>query len=134
MATIHKLPPGPKGLPFIGSLRPLQQDRIGFLVNNQRKYGDVVHFKVGPRHIYQLNNPEHVQYVLVKHADQFQKTPALKNAARDSIGQGLLTSDGELHKRQRRLVQPAFHHNRIAAYADTMVNYTDEHAARLAKW
>ncbi len=126
MTTITKLPPGPKGLPFIGSIRQLQQDRIGFLISNQRKYGDVVHFKVGPRHIYQLNNPEHIQYVLVKHADQFQKTPALKNAARDSIGQGLLTSDGDLHKRQRRLVQPAFHHNRIAAYADVMVNYTDD--------
>ena len=94
--------------------RQLQQDRIGFLINNQRKYGDVVHFTVGPRRIYQLNNPEHVQYVLVKHADQFQKTPALKRAAQDSIGQGLLTSDGDLHKRQRRLVQPAFHHHRIA--------------------
>ena len=126
MTTINKLPPGPKGLPFLGSIRQLQQDRIGFLINNQRQYGDIVHFKVGPRRIYQLNNPEHVQYVLVKHADQFQKTPALKKAASDSIGQGLLTSDGELHKRQRRLVQPAFHHNRIAAYADTMVQYSDD--------
>ncbi len=126
MTTIHKLPPGPKGLPFLGSIRQLQQDRIGFLTSNQQQYGDIVHFKIGPRHIYQLNNPDHIQYVLVKHADQFQKTPALKNAARDSIGQGLLTSDGELHKRQRRLVQPAFHHNRIAAYANTMVNYTDD--------
>ena len=131
MTTINKLPPGPKGLPFLGSIRQLQQDRIGFLINNQHQYGDIVHFKVGPRHMYQLNNPEHVQYVLVKHADQFQKTPSLKRAARDSIGQGLLTSEGELHKRQRRLVQPAFHHNRIAAYADTMVQYTND---RLNDW
>ncbi len=126
MTTINKLPPGPKGLPFLGSMRQLQQDRIGFLSANQQQYGDIVHFKIGPRHMYQLNNPEHIQYVLVKHPEQFQKTPALKRASKDSIGQGLLTSDGELHKRQRRLVQPAFHHNRIAAYADTMVNYTDD--------
>ncbi|MBA3874222.1 MAG: cytochrome P450 [Anaerolineae bacterium] len=126
MATIQILPPGPKGLPFLGSLRQLQQDRIGFLTQNQRAYGDIVHYKLGPRHVYQLNNHEHVQYVLVKHADQFQKTPTLKNASKDSIGQGLLTSDGDLHKRQRRLVQPAFHHNRIATYADTMVNYTSD--------
>lgn len=131
MTTINKLPPGPKGLPFLGSIRQLQQDRIGFLSANQQQYGDIVHFKVGSRHIYQLNNPEHIQYVLVKHPENFQKTPALKNAARDSIGQGLLTSDGDLHKRQRRLVQPAFHYNRIAAYANTMVNYTDD---MLGEW
>ncbi len=126
MTTIHKLPPGPKGLPFLGNLRELQNDRLNFLTRNRDLYGDVVHFRIGPRRIYQLNNPEYVQYVLVKHPEQFQKTPALKRAAQDSIGQGLLTSDGELHKRQRRLVQPAFHHKRIAAYADTMVGYTDD--------
>ncbi|MBI1277320.1 MAG: cytochrome P450 [Anaerolineaceae bacterium] len=126
MTTITKRPPGPKGLPFLGSIRQMLQDRIGFLTANRDQFGDIVYFQLGSRHIYQLNNPEYVQYVLVKHPEQFQKTPALKRAAQDSIGQGLLTSDGELHKRQRRLVQPAFHHKRIAAYADTMVNYTDD--------
>lgn len=126
MTTSVQLPPGPKGLPLLGNMRQMIKDRLGFLTANLQKYGDIVHFRIGPRHIYQLNNPEHVHYVLVKHADQFYKTPALKKAAQDSIGQGLLTSDGDLHKRQRRLVQPAFHHNRIAAYADTMVNYTDD--------
>src|SRR4051812_31947509 len=125
MTDTIKLPPGPKGLPVLGNIRQMMQDRIGFLTSNLQKYGDIVYFKIGPRRIYQFNNPEHVQYVLVKHADQFHKTPALKKASQDSIGQGLLTSDGDLHKRQRRLVQPAFHHNRIAAYADTMVNYTN---------
>jgi cytochrome P450 len=62
--------------------------------------------------------------VLVKHPEQVNKSPALKNATRQAIGQGLLTSDGEFHKRQRRLVQPAFHYKRIAAYADVMVDFT----------
>jgi cytochrome P450 len=48
----------------------------------------------------------------------------LKNATRQAIGQGLLTSDGEFHKRQRRLVQPSFHYKRIAVYADVMVSFT----------
>lgn len=125
------LPPGPTGLPLLGNIHSLQNDSLGFIVNNRDQYGDIVFFRVGPRRVYQLNNPEYIQYVLVKHPEKFHKSPVLKNATKDSIGQGLLTSDGDLHKRQRKLVQPAFHHKRIAAYADVMVQYTDE---MLADW
>lgn len=124
-------PPGPKTrLPF-GNIRRLQKERLLFLVSNRDNYGDIVHFQVASRHFYQLNHPDTIQYVLVKHPEQMNKSPALKRSTRQSIGQGLLTSDGEFHKRQRRLVQPAFHSKRIAAYADVMVDYTQ---SMLTNW
>ncbi|MEO8607033.1 MAG: cytochrome P450 [Chloroflexota bacterium] len=117
-------PPGPKSTVPLGNIRLLQKERLNFLTTNREKYGDIVHFQLGKRHFYQLNDPDSIQYVLVKHPEMVNKSPALKNTTRQTIGQGMLTSDGEFHKRQRRLVQPAFHSKRIAAYADIMVNYT----------
>jgi cytochrome P450 len=102
----------------------MQKRRLAFLLESARIYGDIVHFRVGPRHAYLLNHPDFVHYVLVDAPEKFHKSPALKRNTRKSIGQGLLTSEGDFHKRQRRLAQPAFHHQRIAAYGDVMVEYT----------
>ncbi len=120
-------PPGPKGNLLFN--RPTGLGLLEFFVNNQRQYGDVVHFNIATRRAYQLNNPDDIQYVLVKHPEQFHKSPTLKRATQQAIGQGLLTSDGEFHKRQRKLVQPAFHHKRIAAYAAVMTDYATEMVA-----
>jgi cytochrome P450 len=117
-------PPGPKGS-FPGSvLGQMQNRRLEFLLESARTYGDLVHFHIGPRHIYLLNYPDYIHYVLVEAPEKFHKSPNLKRNTRQSIGQGLLTSEGDLHQRQRRLAQPAFHHKRIAAYGDVMVDYT----------
>jgi cytochrome P450 len=119
-------PPGPKGEFLIGSMRQFRRQRLDFLMSNMLNYGDIVFMRFGPRALYQLNNPDAIQYVLVKAADKFYKSPMLKRATRKAIGEGLLTSEGEFHKRQRKLVQPAFHHNRIARYAEAMVDYTTQ--------
>lgn len=128
---MSKYPTGPKGLPVLGNLSFLRGDRLKFVTENRDRYGDIVHFRLGTRHIYQLNNPEHIQFMLAKYPDKFHKSPALKRATKDIIGQGLLTSEDELHKRQRRLVQPAFHFKRISSYADVMVDYTRQ---MIADW
>jgi len=95
-----------------------------------KQYGDVVTFGMGGQHMYFINDPDLIRDVMVTHNSNFIKGRALERAKR-LLGQGLLTSEGELHRRQRRLVQPAFHRQRIAAYAQVMV----EHAARLSnKW
>ncbi|MCB9452118.1 MAG: cytochrome P450 [Anaerolineaceae bacterium] len=127
----QRYPPGPETRLPILNLRNLQQNRLEFLTHNREEYGDIVHFRLGPRHIYQINHPDYIQEILVKHPEQFQKTQMLKQNTQRIIGNGLLTNDGESHKRQRRLVQPAFHHNRIAAYADVMVEYTQD---MLGRW
>ena len=116
-------PPGPRGHFLLGSIPDLQRNRLETLLRNREDYGDIVYMR-GPRHLYQLNHPDDIQYVLVKGADKFNKSPMLKEVTGPVLGQGLLTSDGDLHRQQRKLVQPAFHTNRISNYAGVMVDYT----------
>ncbi|HEU4752363.1 MAG TPA: cytochrome P450 [Armatimonadota bacterium] len=111
-------------LPGSGLIR-FRRDPLTFLRELALRHGDVVRFRLGPREAYLLNNPELIRDVLVTHDRRFVKGPGLRVAER-LLGQGLLTSEGEFHRRQRRLVQPAFHRPRVAAYAGTMAGYARE--------
>src|SRR3954468_3655964 len=133
MATSQRLrtePPGPRAL-FPGHmLLEFARRRLPFLVESAARYGDIVFFKVGNERIYLFNHPDLIRDVLVTNQKNFTKSRALVRAKR-VLGEGLLTSEGQFHLRQRRLVQPAFHRDRIASYARSMVEY----AARAAnKW
>ncbi len=90
-----------------------------FLERTARQYGELVYLRVGPQHIYLVSDPAAIKDVLVTNQAQFKKSRMLERA-RMLLGDGLLTSEGELHKRQRRLVQPAFHRERLAGYAAIM--------------
>jgi cytochrome P450 len=92
--------------------------------------GDIVQYRMGPRQVTFLNHPDHIKDLLVTSNRKFIKSMVLQRAKR-VLGEGLLTSEGEFHLRQRRLSQPAFHRDRIRAYATTMVN---EAAARRSRW
>ena len=95
-----------------------------------RDYGDLPFFRLGSFPVYLLNHPDLVKEVLVTQQSNFIKSRALQRS-RVLLGDGLLTSEGEFHTRQRRLVQPAFHRERLAAYGDVM----SEYAARLSdRW
>jgi cytochrome P450 len=87
-----------------------------------REYGDLPYFRLGPQHVYLVNHPDLVREVLVTNQANFTKSRALQRA-RVLLGEGLLTSEGQFHLRQRRLVQPAFHRERLAAYALVMSEY-----------
>lgn len=115
-------PPGPKGMPFIGSLLDFYSDILGFLTRAAHDYGDISYFKLGPRNTFLLNHPELIKDVLVTHHRNFLKSRALERA-KLVLGEGLLTSEKEVHLRQRRIIQPAFHNNRIANYGKVMVEY-----------
>ena len=91
-----------------------------FLTDVARTYGDAVHFRLGPVHLFFFTHPELVREVLVTRNASFMKGLALQRT-KIVLGEGLLTSEGELHKRQRRLAQPAFHRDRIQRYAEVMV-------------
>ena len=116
-------PPGPKGaLPGLQFLS-FTRDPLGFLSNVAREHGDVVYFGGVTEELYLLNHPDYIKDVLVTHNTSFMKGRGLQRAKR-LLGEGLLTSEPPLHRRQRRLAQPAFHKQRINAYASLMVDYT----------
>jgi cytochrome P450 len=130
MATVKRLPPGPRPLISTSNLFAMHRDRFGFITRLAREYGDLVYFKLGPQPAFLLNHPDYIRDVLVTHNKNFMKGEGLQRAKR-LLGEGLLTSEGEVHLRQRRLAQPAFHRQQIAGYAATMVDY----AARMrALW
>lgn len=113
-------PPRLKGNPFFGRhVFDSRRDPLNFMLGLAREYGDICTFRVGRERVYFVNSPEGVREVLVRHYDNFLKGGG-KARARRFLGEGLLLSEGELHRRQRRLAQPAFHRQRIAAYADDM--------------
>jgi cytochrome P450 len=124
-----RLPPGPPDRFFgLAAYPAFGGDRIGALARLARKYGDIVTFKVGPQRMVLLNHPDYVEDVLVTRARLFKKGRALERA-KGFLGEGLLTAEGDAHLRQRRLVQPSFHRQRVVSYAETMV----AHASRTAE-
>jgi cytochrome P450 len=125
-------PPGPGRQSARGRVLgylAFRRDPLNYLTRLAREHGDVVYFHVGSQRAYLLNHPNLVRDVLVTHQDYFHKGRALQRSKR-LLGEGLLTSEGEHHRRQRRLAQPAFHKRRIESYGDVMTAYAARHSAR----
>ncbi|MGE5138274.1 MAG: cytochrome P450, partial [Rudaea sp.] len=108
-----------------------RRDPLRVLTSSVAEYGNLVHFKVLGQHIFLLNEPELINDLLVTDNKNFIKSRGLA-VARRVLGNGLLTSEGEFHLRQRRMIQPAFHRQRIASYATTMVDYANKARERWA--
>ncbi|MEJ7615475.1 MAG: cytochrome P450 [Pyrinomonadaceae bacterium] len=117
-------PPGPSNLWPGGQLLAFRRDPLRLLLKVAGEYGDIAHLKIGPQHVYLLNHPDYIKDVLVTHHENFLKGRGLQRAKR-LLGEGLITSEKEFHRRQRRLAQPAFHKQRIAAYGAVMVDYAE---------
>jgi cytochrome P450 len=103
----------------LAALRAFRRDPIA-LLERLATLGDVVRLRVPRSDAFLLNHPDLVHEVLVAEHRAFHKGPTIQ-AAKLLLGESLLTSEGERHRRQRRLIQPMFHHERIAGYADAMV-------------
>src|SRR5438093_13063254 len=123
-------PPGPRGYPFLGMLPQLRSNPIGVFLDAADRYGDLVHLKAGPYHGYLLSNPDDIKHVLQDNYRNYHKSP-LYERLKDGVGEGLLTSEDAFWLRQRRLAQPAFHRQRVAAMADAMVDSTER---MLERW
>ncbi|MHB1223664.1 MAG: cytochrome P450 [Gemmatimonadaceae bacterium] len=123
-------PPGPRARYPGEMIRALASDRLD-LFDRMRRHGDVTEISIASQRIVLVMHPDDIRRVLVSHQRGFERGPALERA-KAFLGEGLLTSEGELHMRQRRLVQPAFHRASIAAHAGLMAGIAEHVVERWA--
>lgn len=120
----NKYPPGPSSVLPGNLLRRFIDDPISMLTQMAQTYGEISHFKFGRQHVYLVNNPEYIEKILIKDHKNFIKSRGLQVSKR-ILGEGLITSEGDYHDKQRRIIQPAFHPDRIRSYGSIMINYAD---------
>jgi cytochrome P450 len=120
------IPRGPRGGRVLGNMREFNSDSLGFVERCAREFGDVVPTRFLYVPALFLFHPDHVEYVLTAGNKNFIKAASLRSPFfHRLVGRGLVTSEGEFWRRQRRLAQPAFHRGRVEAYARTMVAYAE---------
>ena len=118
------LPPGPKVSRVASWTYGLRTDPLAFLTSMAQQYGDLASYRMAGEQMFFVNHPQYVRDILVTNNRNFAKGRGLERSKR-LLGNGLLTSEGDVHLRQRRLMQPAFHRERVASYGQTMVAYAD---------
>jgi len=129
---MHIQPTGPKGYPIIGSLLDLaSEQRLDWLQTLNQKYGDVSVFRLMNSKVYLVNHPELVKQVLTKKSNNYTKKSIAFKIVKVVLGESTFTSMGDTWKRKRRLVQPSFHKERIAALSTTI---TDTITEMLEEW
>jgi cytochrome P450 len=119
--NILRRPPEIKGRAILGVWQDYLRNPPAFLERAARDCGDIARFRLVHQNAYLLNHPDWIKDVLVTNQANFTKSRMLERA-RVLLGDGLLTSEGDFHRRQRRLVQPAFHRDRLAGYATSIVD------------
>ncbi len=117
-------PPGPKRSLLQTIVYRPGRNPLEFFTSLARTYGDLAYVRLGPERLYLVSDPRVIRDILTTDHGNFTKSRGLERTKR-LLGEGLLTSENPLYRRQRRLVQPAFHRDRIARYAETMVAYAD---------
>jgi cytochrome P450 len=120
MKSAIEYPPGPSYILPYRLLRKFLREPLKLLMDVSHTYGDIAHFKFGRQNVYLLNHPDFIEDVLVTNYKNFIKSRGLQVSKR-LLGNGLVTSEGEYHDQQRRLIQPTFYPKRIKSYADIMV-------------
>jgi cytochrome P450 len=148
----HILPPGPKGLPFLGNVLQFRRDQLSFLLHLEQTYGRMTTIHIGKTPIVLFFRPEHIRYILTENPRNFTNrevagglifgnllvltllarnfTNKVTQGLHDLVGDGLLTTDGDFHRWHRRLLQPAFSKRRVENYAELIVHYTRETVER----
>ena len=123
-STTRTFPPGPKRSLRNSIVYRPGRDPLQFFAGIAREYGDLAYLRMANEHLFVASDPAVIKDVLVTHNQNFHKSRGLERV-KVLLGEGLLTSEDAFHLRQRRLMQPAFHRERVAAYPATMVSYAD---------
>lgn len=126
-ASTIRRPPSPRGLPVLGLTLAIRKDALGTLRRVAREYGDIVRLNIGFQDRIFLNHPDYIERALVIQQAKFHKSELTKRIVEGLLGQGLLISEGDFWRRQRRLAQPAFHRARINEYATAMTEIARRH-------
>ena len=131
-ARTGKFPPGPR-MSLVGLLfgKGGSEEQLGFLISAAEEYGPVVGFRILNRRSLLLNNAEHIRYVLRTNNRNYLKSRHYE-PVKLVVGEGLIANEGDAWRRQRRLMQPAFHRKRIADLASLMVDETENMLERWA--
>ncbi|WP_266079954.1 cytochrome P450 [Haladaptatus caseinilyticus] len=122
----NETPPGPSGLPIVGTRLAFLRDPFGFMTRTAREYGDIAYMEEPHGSMYQLNHPDYIEHVLVKNNQNYVKGDIFQGTLSPMTGNGILNSEGAVWRRNRHLIQPAFHPRRIEAYAEMMTELTEE--------
>ncbi|MEM7032171.1 MAG: cytochrome P450 [Chloroflexota bacterium] len=125
-----KTPLGPKGYPFIGALPHIAANPLRCFTQAHRQYGDIVRFDVASVPVHLITNPDHLTHILVTNNQNYWKGVMFQRTA-FLFGDGIVINEGESWQKQRRLMQPSFHHNQMAHLVSIMA---DEVQKKLALW
>lgn len=128
--AVGRTPPGPRRSETLGLLRRMAKDRLEVMSAVAAKYGDVSRLPLGPKTLYFANHPDHAKHVLADNAANYHKGIGLVHARR-ALGDGLLTSEGELWRQQRRTIQPVFQAKRIAQQVGAIAEEASKLVTRL---
>lgn len=122
-----RTPPGPGGLPLLGQIVDFARDPLGLLPRLAREYGDVVSIPLGRTTMWLLSHPDDIEHVHLRSTREFDKGYGTDDPL---LGNGLVTSEGDFWRQQRRMMQPAYHRHRIQEYGTVMVRLAEQMTAR----
>jgi len=129
-----KVPPGPSSSNFLGVMPEYQKDPLAFYLKAQREYGELVRFRAMPGfYWYMASSPDSVEHILSRRQQNYRKPDFFLKSVGTLAGDGLLTSEGDVWMRQRRLAQPAFHRQRLAELCSVMAAAANEIADQWAE-
>lgn len=122
--TPYKTIPGPRGLPILGVMPEMVSDMLGLFTKTAREFGGIAQFKLLNSTYFLITNPDYIKYILQDNYKNYVRGRSVE-PGRILLGNGLPLIDGEFWLRERRLLQPAFHRERLAALTSTAANVID---------
>ncbi len=120
--------PGRRGWPVVGDLVAFGRDPLGFVVELQRVWGDVAHFRIAADDVWLVSHPDDIEQLLVRDAKVLHKDQ-IYDLLRPALGEGLVTAEDEHWRRHRKLLAPLFTKRHVEVWGDTMVRCAREVSA-----